>query len=502
MRNYRYLGLVFTLLLAIVPAVGSAAEPASDILPFKATTKTLPNGLVVMVVPTGFPNIVSLQIPVQTGSRNEVEPGKSGFAHFFEHMMFRGTPTLSPDAYNAIITQAGARQNAYTTDDYTNYHITFAKEDLDTILRIEADRFQNLSYPVEAFKTESRAVLGEYNKNSANPIQKLYEVLRAKAFTTHTYRHTTMGFIEDIEDMPNQYEYSKTFFSRWYRPENTAVIIAGDVDPDQVIPLVEKYWGDWAPGSGEKIAIPQEPAPKGAAYAHVPWETATAPWVVVAFRGPAFSETGKESAAMDLLMSVNFGNSSDFYRRLVEQEQKVDQVFAASPNNADPELIYVFARVKNVDDVKYVRDEITAHVRDGPGHDDRCTEARGSKVQRPLLVHCKSRQYRQDRRHARDVRPAPPLVRHDQQLLPRLRIADAGGSRRGCEKVLHRRLAGGGDAVPRAAADGDGDIAAARELHADGRKARLEAVHGPEVGAAATHDQAAVRRRLGLRPQG
>ena len=358
MFNNRYLGAFLALLLAIVPVIGSAAEPASDILPFKATTKTLPNGLVVMVVPTGFPNIVSLQIPVQTGSRNEVEPGKSGFAHFFEHMMFRGTPTLPPDQYNAIITKAGARQNAYTTDDYTNYHVTFAKEDLDTILRIEADRFQNLSYPVEAFKTESRAVLGEYNKNSANPIQKLYEVLRAKAFTTHTYRHTTMGFIEDIEDMPNQYEYSKTFFSRWYRPENTAVIVAGDVDPEQVIPLVEKYWGGWAPGSGEKIVIPQEPAPNGSAYAHVPWETPTAPWVVVAFRGPAFSETGKDTAAMDLLMSVNFGNSSDFYRRLVEQEQKIDQVFSASPNNADPELIYVFARVKNADDVLYVRDEI------------------------------------------------------------------------------------------------------------------------------------------------
>src|SRR4029079_1208159 len=115
--------------------------------------------------------------------------------------------------YNAIITKAGARQNAYTTDDYTNFHVTFAKEDLDTILRIEADRFQHLSYDVAAFKTEARAVLGEYNKNAANPTQKLYETMRAKSFTTHPYRHTTMGFIEDIEDMPNQYEYSKTFFS-------------------------------------------------------------------------------------------------------------------------------------------------------------------------------------------------------------------------------------------------------------------------------------------------
>ncbi|MCM2312470.1 MAG: insulinase family protein, partial [Steroidobacteraceae bacterium] len=358
MNTHRLLGACCALLLAFVSFAAPAADPGADILPFEATTRTLPNGLKVIVVPTGFPNIVSLQIPVLTGSRNEVEPGKSGFAHFFEHMMFRGTPTLSPDAYNAIITQAGARQNAYTTDDYTNYHITFAKEDLDTILRIEADRFQNLSYPVEAFKTESRAVLGEYNKNSANPIMKLYETMRAQAFTTHTYRHTTMGFIEDIEDMPNQYEYSKTFFQRWYRPENTAIIVAGDVDPARVIPLVEKYWGGWQPGSGEKVAIPAEPAPKGAKYAHVTWETPTAPWVTVAFRGPAFSDQDKDYAATDLLMNINFGTTSDVYRKLVEQEQKVDQFFAGAPDNVDPELIYVFARVKKAEDALYVRDEI------------------------------------------------------------------------------------------------------------------------------------------------
>jgi len=347
MHHNRVLGAFFALLLTLVSFAAPAAGQGDDILPFKATTKTLPNGLEVIVVPTGFPNIVSVQIPVLTGSRNEVEPGKSGFAHFFEHMMFRGTPTLSPDAYNEIITKAGARQNAYTTDDYTNYHV-----------RIEADRFQNLSYPVEAFKTESRAVLGEYNKNSANPIQKLFETMRAKAFTTHTYRHTTMGFIEDIEDMPNQYEYSKTFFQRWYRPENTAIIVAGDVDPAKVIPLVEKYWGGWKPGTGEQVAIPQEPPAKGAQYAHVPWQTPTAPWVTVAFRGPAFSETGKDAAAIDLFMNMNFGATSDVYRKLVEQEQKVDQFFAGGPDNVDPELIYVFARVKKAEDALYVRDEI------------------------------------------------------------------------------------------------------------------------------------------------
>src|SRR5215208_366600 len=105
-----------------------------QVMPFKATERTLPNGLKVIVVPTGFPNIVSVQIPVQTGSRNEVEAGKSGFAHFFEHIMFRGTKAYPPDVYNSIITKAGARQNAFTSDDITNFHVTFAKEDLEKVL--------------------------------------------------------------------------------------------------------------------------------------------------------------------------------------------------------------------------------------------------------------------------------------------------------------------------------------------------------------------------------
>jgi zinc protease len=342
-------------------AVAQASAPpqreAKDLLPFPAVEKTLPNGLRVIVVPTGFPNLVSLQIPVQTGSRNEVEPGKSGFAHFFEHMMFRGTQQFPPPKYQAILTRAGARQNAYTTDDFTNYHVTFAKEDLETILQIEADRFQNLSYPPEAFKTEARAVLGEYNKNSANPLTKLIEVQRDHAFTTHTYKHTTMGFLKDIEDMPNQFDYSRQFFDRWYRPEYVTIIVAGDVAPDESFPLVEKYFGPWKRGTFQ-VEIPPEPAPKGPVYAHVPWDTPTLPWVTVAFHGPAFSETHKDFAAMDLLCDLFFGDTSDLYKRLVEQEQLVDQLFSYSPATADPSLVTVAARVKKVADVLRVRDEI------------------------------------------------------------------------------------------------------------------------------------------------
>jgi zinc protease len=343
-------------MLAATTPKKPATTKSSSILPFKATEKTLANGLKVIVVPTGFPNIVSIQIPVQTGSRNEVEPGKSGFAHFFEHMMFRGTPTLSNDEYTAVITKAGARQNAYTSDDLTNYHVTFAKDDLERMLEIEADRFKNLSYTEAAFKTEARAVLGEYNKNSASPIRKLMEVQRENAFTTHTYKHTTMGFIKDIEDMPNQFEYSKTFFSRWYRPEKTTLIVAGDVDPQKVLPLVEKYWGDWKRGTFS-VDIPKEGEHNGPVYAHVPWTSPTPPWLTVAFHGPSLFDW-KDNAAIDVVLDLEFGETSDLYKRLVEDEQKVDQLFFWGAGNYDPSLMTVFARVKNQNDALYVRDQI------------------------------------------------------------------------------------------------------------------------------------------------
>jgi zinc protease len=333
--------------------------PPSRILPFDAAERTLPNGLRVIVVPTGFPNLVSLQIPVKTGSRNEVEPGKSGFAHFFEHMMFRGTKAFPPDLYQAILTRAGARQNAYTTDDFTNYHTTFAREDLETILEIEADRFQNLDYPVEAFKTESRAVLGEYNKNSADPIQKLLEVQRESAFKVHTYRHTTMGFLKDIEDMPNQFEYSRTFFDRWYRPEYATLIVAGDVTPDEVFPLVEKYWGAWKRGA-YTVDVPPEPRPAGPVAAHVAWSSPTPPWVSVAFRAPAFAAASREWAALDVLSNLSFGPTSALYQSLVEDEQKVDLLGPYFPPNSDPYLFTVYARVKQAQDAAYVRDRILA----------------------------------------------------------------------------------------------------------------------------------------------
>jgi zinc protease len=332
-------------------------DDRGDILPFPALESTLPNGLRVIVVNTGYPNLVSVQIPVQTGSRNEVEEGKSGFAHFFEHMMFRGTEKYPTERYHAITTRMGARQNAYTTDDYTNYHVTIAAEDLEQFLEMEADRFMRLKYSEEDFKTESRAILGEYNKSSADPIMKLIEVQRDSAYTTHTYKHTTMGFLRDIEAMPGQFDYSLEFFNRWYRPEYTAIIVAGDVDPQATLAMVERHWGEWERGS-YSVEIPAEPPTSGPITAHVPWTSATIPWLTIAFHGPAMSTTEPDYAALDTLLDLSFGPTSEVYKRLVEREQIVDQLMPYFPAHADPGLATVLARLKDPKDAAYVREQI------------------------------------------------------------------------------------------------------------------------------------------------
>jgi zinc protease len=333
------------------------AQGGNKIFPYKYSVDDLPNGLRLITVPTDYPNLVSLYIVVQTGSRNEVESGKSGFAHLFEHLMFRGTEKYSGEAYNEVFKNAGADTNAYTSDDRTVYHATFSKEDLDQIMMVEADRFQNLKVSEELFKTETRAVLGEYNKNATNPVNKLFEVLRDTAYQSHTYKHTTMGFLRDVENMPNQYDYSLEFFRRYYRPEYTTIIITGDVKRDDALAMTKKYWGAWTRGE-YKPQIPKEAEQAKELTAHVDWPSPTLPWVAVAYKGPAYTDEQKDMPSMDLISNLGFSENSELYQRLVIKEQKVDALFASFEDHLDPYLLTVMARVKDPKDINYVRQEI------------------------------------------------------------------------------------------------------------------------------------------------
>ncbi|MEO0479313.1 MAG: pitrilysin family protein [Planctomycetota bacterium] len=356
--------IVPALLLAFVAPCAIAQEPESDdrIFPFESKIHDFDNGLRLITVPTEFPGTVAIHCVVSVGSRNEVEAGKSGFAHFFEHMMFRGTESMSAAEQAAEFKSAGADRNAYTTDDYTNYHTVVPTEELERVLRLEADRFQNLSYEETAFRTEALAVLGEYNKNSANPISQLFERIRKKAFSTHTYEHTTIGFLKDIRVMPGAYKYSLQFFDRYYRPEYTTIVVVGDVTAKRTQELVQKYWGSWERG-GFTAEIPEEPTQTEPLEVRIPWPAPTNPWVTVAFKGPKFSQTESHMAALDLLSQLAFGDNSTLFKRLYLEERLVDQFFPYFPDQSDPGLVYVMARVRDPKDWATVRDAILVECR-------------------------------------------------------------------------------------------------------------------------------------------
>ncbi|HET6655118.1 MAG TPA: insulinase family protein, partial [Gammaproteobacteria bacterium] len=334
----------------------------------------LANGLKVIAIRAGAPDVVNLQIPVHTGSRNEVEPGKSGFAHFFEHMMFRGTRENPPERYQAAMTRAGADQNAYTTDDFTNYHVTFTKPDLDTMLALEADRFQHLHLEEQGFRTEALAVKGEYLKNYSDPLEKMEEVLRETAFNVHPYQHTTMGFFADIEAMPEQIDYARTFFARWYRPNNATILLTGDIGPDAAIARVEHYWRDWQ-ADDYTVDIPAEPAPSGPYYRHIPWETPTQPWVMVAFRGPRFSVEDKAMACMDFIRELYFSPQSDLYEQVVVERQQADELFTDFSDHEDPYLLVVAARLTDEAHAKAVTEAIL----------QACSRAAAERIEAPRL---------------------------------------------------------------------------------------------------------------------
>ncbi len=354
---------VLTLALAIAwlaaPMVRAADSVSAPLFPYPIQTTKLDNGLTIVTVPFDSPGVLSYYTIVRTGSRNEVEPGLSGFAHFFEHMMFRGTPRYTSEQYNDMMKRMGADSNAFTTDDWTAYHTTASADALATIVELEADRFQNLSYDLPAFQKEARAVLGEYNKIASSPMMLLDETLQDTAYDTHTYKHTTIGFLKDIVDMPNQYEYSKKFFERWYRPDNCIVLVVGDVRHPEVVELARRHYNSWKRGAVQ-VEIPVESPQTGERRKDLTWPGVTQPYLYLGYHVPAFDAESRDIAALDILGEALFSQVSPLYRKLVLDEAKVDALQGGALFHRDPTLFTVMARLRDPADLPAIESEIHA----------------------------------------------------------------------------------------------------------------------------------------------
>ena len=338
--------MVALLLAALV------AAPESKAFPFPIEMHTLPNGLRVALVPYDSPGLVAYYTLMRVGSRNEVEKGRSGYAHFFEHMMFTGTKAHSAREYDDTMTSLGLATNAFTDNDLTVYHLYGPSKALPTIIEYEADRFQNLDYSEAAFRTEAGAILGEYLKSASNPEQKLSEKMMETAYTRHTYRHTVIGYLDDIKNMPAGYEYSRQFFRRYYTPDDATIFVTGDFDKAQTLALIEKFYGGWK-GKLDAAPVPAEPKQTISKRAAVSWDKPTLPRLWIAWHAPSAGDL-KLAATQNLLNAYLFGPTSTLYQGLVLGKQLVDSMDATYGDHRDPYLFGVLMRVKDAKNLKAV----------------------------------------------------------------------------------------------------------------------------------------------------
>src|SRR6266699_2372765 len=222
---------------------------------------TLGNGLHVVVIPDHRTPVVTQMIWYKVGSADET-PGKSGLAHFLEHLMFKGTSKHPVGEFSQTVLKVGGNENAFTSVDYTGYFQRVPREQLGKMMEFEADRMTGLILKDENVLPERDVVLEEYNMRVANnPEARLSEQMMAALYLNHPYGRPVIGWHPEIEKLGR--EDALAFYKRFYAPNNAILVIAGDVDVNDIRPLVERAFGEIAaqPAFAAKRLRPQEPMP-------------------------------------------------------------------------------------------------------------------------------------------------------------------------------------------------------------------------------------------------
>ena len=219
---------------------------------------TLPNGLTVVLEEDHSVPIVHLNLTYHVGSKNE-KPGRTGFAHLFEHLMFKGSKNVEPEGHTSMIASVGGQSNAYTTEDETVFWETAPSQYLPLLLWQEADRMATLRITKETFVSEREVVKEERRLRVDNqPYGRLNEIIYDQIFTTHPYKHVPIGSMADLDAAT--VEDVRDFYKTFYVPENATLTIVGDIDSAQATQLVSQYLGR-VPKAGKPVPrdIPKEP---------------------------------------------------------------------------------------------------------------------------------------------------------------------------------------------------------------------------------------------------
>lgn len=333
--------------LLIVPVIGFA----------QVSEYQLDNGLKLLVKPDNRAPVVVSQVWYKVGSSYE-HNGITGISHILEHMMFKGTENLGPNEFSRIIAENGGSQNAFTGRDYTAYFQTLEKERLEISFRLEAERMRNLIID-DAELLKEREVVAEERRmrTDDNPRSLLRESMNAMAFMNSPYHHPVIGWMNDINNYDP--EDLREWYQMWYAPNNATVVVVGDVEPDEVYQLAQKYFGPLQPEELATVKPQIEVAQLGKRTLELK-APAELPYLMMGWKVPVVktAEQEWEPYALDVLAGILDGGASSRFSRELIREQQVAAGISAY-NSAFSRLDDVFtiagtpAQGKSVEDVKH-----------------------------------------------------------------------------------------------------------------------------------------------------
>ena len=329
--------LALTLIFSLVAFHAHGASTAASV-----TEHALSNGLRILVKPDRRAPVVVSMLWYRIGSIDE-HSGTTGLAHVVEHMMFKGTPKVPAGEYSKLISEAGGRFNAFTSRDYTGYFQTLHKDQLPLALRLEADRMSNLILDKGEFEREIRVVMEERRwRYDDQPRSLTYESLMATALTAHPYRNPIIGWMNDLENMT--IEDVRSFYEKWYAPNNAILVVVGDVDPQQVFALAQQEFGSIA-RKAMPHTRPQTDPPQRGVRRVVVRAPAEQPYVLMAYRVPSLKdpEKDREPYALEMLSSVLDGNEAARLNSTLVRQEKVAASVDASYDgvNRGPGMFYM-----------------------------------------------------------------------------------------------------------------------------------------------------------------
>jgi zinc protease len=306
--------LVFLLFLFIFPLHANAQT-------FGAEEFTLANGLQVVVIPNHRAPVVTHMLWMKVGAADE-QPGRSGMAHYLEHLLFKGTAKMAPGEFSKTVKTLGGNDNAFTSQDYTAFFESIAVENLPKMMEMEADRMTGINPPEEHFKSEKSVVLEERRQRTDNDPRALFgEQLNSALYVNHPYANPVIGWMSEIE----KYEWAdvKKFYDTWYAPNNAVLVVSGDITAEKLKPLAEKYYGAVPRKEVPKRERPLVPPAPGKALLSLQDPAIHQSIYYKIFLAPAESRNRSDSLSLQVLAEIMDGGASTrLYKSLVAQQKK------------------------------------------------------------------------------------------------------------------------------------------------------------------------------------